>query len=64
MFTLIPHFQPELLHFLKITNTCFLGALNEAFSDMAGETAKALMLGQNDWHLGYDATKDEKEPLR
>ena len=42
----------------------FLGALNEAFSDMAGETAKALMLGQNDWLLGYDATKDEKEPLR
>ena len=41
-----------------------LGALNEAFSDMAGETAKALMLGQNDWLLGYDATKDEEEPLR
>lgn len=33
------------------------GGMNEAFSDMAGETAENFMLGQNDWMVGEQIFK-------
>lgn len=33
------------------------GGMNEAFSDMAGETAEYYMKGRNDWKVGFDITK-------
>ncbi|QSX31212.1 M4 family metallopeptidase [Shewanella cyperi] len=33
------------------------GGMNEAFSDMAGETAEYFMHGSNDWMVGYDIFK-------
>ncbi|KAK7506806.1 hypothetical protein BaRGS_00001657 [Batillaria attramentaria] len=39
------------------------GAINEAFSDMAGETAQAY-LGDADWVMGVDIIKNDGPPLR
>ncbi|GIU08200.1 MULTISPECIES: M4 family metallopeptidase [unclassified Shewanella] len=39
------------------------GAIGEAFSDMAGETAEYFVKGKNDWMVGYEYTKGYK-PLR
>nr|KAG5714530.1 hypothetical protein BaRGS_006976 [Batillaria attramentaria] len=39
------------------------GAINEAFSDMAGETAQAY-LGDADWVMGIDIIKNDGPPLR
>ncbi|KAL8580461.1 hypothetical protein ACOMHN_001230 [Nucella lapillus] len=39
------------------------GALNEAFSDMAGETAQEY-LGEADWMMGFEMAVGEKPPLR
>ncbi|PVD26387.1 hypothetical protein C0Q70_14061 [Pomacea canaliculata] len=39
------------------------GAINEAFSDMMGETAEAYLL-KADWVVGNDVTKYGESPLR
>ena len=40
-----------------------VGGINEAFSDMTGETMEALLLGKNDFMIATDIKKDD-EPLR
>lgn len=43
----------------KLIYTDQSGGINEAFSDMAGETAKFYVLGNNDWNVGAYITKED-----
>jgi len=40
------------------------GGMNEAFSDMSGETAEYFSRGKNDWLMGYDIFKAKGKALR
>lgn len=40
------------------------GAINEAFSDMAGEAAEAFLLGTVDWNVGYSDVKAPNKSFR
>jgi Zn-dependent metalloprotease len=43
----------------KLIYTDQSGGINEAFSDMAGETAKFYVLGNDDWNIGAYITKKD-----